>query len=153
MSLLLGHNPPRWPSACWWVLTTANAAGINGLTCLLKHRGARDIKILVTHPMIDQRYLTSAIALTAVQSLIHSLLHFVNVPVSGVTTCFLLPLSSITRHLLGHSFYSHVILHTVHPSFLRATSARVPIHIHTHHSFRYMTFIHLQCYKQCVLRR
>jgi hypothetical protein len=41
----------------------------------------------------------------------------------------------------SHFFYSHVILHTVHPSFIRATSARVPIHIHTHHSFRYMTFI------------
>jgi hypothetical protein len=31
-----GHNPPRGPSA-WWVLTTANAAGNNGLTCLPKH--------------------------------------------------------------------------------------------------------------------
>jgi hypothetical protein len=29
------------------VLTTANAAGTNGLTCLPKHRGARDKKILV----------------------------------------------------------------------------------------------------------
>jgi hypothetical protein len=43
------------------------------------------------------------------------------IPLSGVGTCFLLPFSSITRHLT-HSFYSHVILHTVHPSFLRATS-------------------------------
>jgi hypothetical protein len=43
------------------VLTTANAAGTNGLTCLPKH-GARDNKILVTHPMTDQRCLTSAIA-------------------------------------------------------------------------------------------
>jgi hypothetical protein len=32
-----------------------------------------------------------------------------------------------------------MILRTVHPSFLRATSARVPIYIHTHHSFRYVT--------------
>jgi hypothetical protein len=32
-----GHNPPRGPSADWWVLTTANAAGTNGLTCLPKH--------------------------------------------------------------------------------------------------------------------
>jgi hypothetical protein len=31
-----GHNPPRGPRAGWWVLTTANAAGINGLTCLPK---------------------------------------------------------------------------------------------------------------------
>jgi hypothetical protein len=62
---------------------------------------------------------------------------------SGVSTiCFLIPFSSIT-HLHAHSFYSHVILHTVHPSFLRATSARVPFYIHTHHSYPYMTFIHL----------
>ncbi|CAH0402975.1 unnamed protein product [Chilo suppressalis] len=38
----LGHDPPRGPSADWWVLTTAHAAGTNGLTCLPKHRGARD---------------------------------------------------------------------------------------------------------------
>ncbi|RVE47746.1 hypothetical protein evm_007635 [Chilo suppressalis] len=38
----LGHDPPRGPSAYWWVLTTADAAGTNGLTCLPKHRGARD---------------------------------------------------------------------------------------------------------------
>jgi hypothetical protein len=41
------HNPPRGPSADWWVLTTANTAGTNGLTCLPKHGGARDIKFLV----------------------------------------------------------------------------------------------------------
>jgi hypothetical protein len=44
-----GHNPPRGPG--WWVLTTANAAGTNGLTCLPKHGGDRDNKFLVTHPM------------------------------------------------------------------------------------------------------
>ncbi|RVE53957.1 hypothetical protein evm_001360 [Chilo suppressalis] len=38
----LGHNPPRGPSADWWVLTTADAAETNGLTCLPKHGGARD---------------------------------------------------------------------------------------------------------------
>ncbi|RVE47127.1 hypothetical protein evm_008204 [Chilo suppressalis] len=38
----LGHDPPRGPSADWWVLTTADAAGTNGLTCLPKHGGARD---------------------------------------------------------------------------------------------------------------
>jgi hypothetical protein len=27
-----GHNPPRGPSAGWWVLSTANAAEINSLT-------------------------------------------------------------------------------------------------------------------------
>jgi hypothetical protein len=40
------------------VLTTANAAGTNGLTCLPKHGGAQDNKFLVTHPMTDQRCLT-----------------------------------------------------------------------------------------------
>jgi hypothetical protein len=34
-----GHNPPRGTSG---VLTTANATGTNGLTCLPKHGGARD---------------------------------------------------------------------------------------------------------------
>jgi hypothetical protein len=61
--------------------------------------------------------------------------HHPLIPLSGVgTTCFFLPFYSITRHLHAHSFYSHVILHTVHPSFLRSTSSRVPIYIHTHHS-------------------
>jgi hypothetical protein len=36
-----GHNPPREPIADWWVLTTANTGGTNGLTCLPMHRGAR----------------------------------------------------------------------------------------------------------------
>jgi hypothetical protein len=35
------------------VLMTANAAGTNGLTCLSKHRGARDKNILVTHPITN----------------------------------------------------------------------------------------------------
>ncbi|RVE44984.1 hypothetical protein evm_010348 [Chilo suppressalis] len=35
----LGHDPPRGPSADLWVLTTADAAGTNGLTCLPKHGG------------------------------------------------------------------------------------------------------------------
>jgi hypothetical protein len=39
-------------------------------------------------------------------------------PLCGVgTTCFLLPFSSITRHLHAHSFYFHVIFHTIYPSF------------------------------------
>jgi hypothetical protein len=45
----------------WWVLTTANAAETNGLTCFAKHGGTRDNKCLVTHSMTDQRCLTSAI--------------------------------------------------------------------------------------------
>jgi hypothetical protein len=52
----------RGPSAGWWVVMTANAAGTNGLTCLPKHGGARDNKFLVTPSMIYQRCLTSAIA-------------------------------------------------------------------------------------------
>ncbi|RVE42668.1 hypothetical protein evm_012683 [Chilo suppressalis] len=38
----LGHDPPRGPSVDWWVLTAADAAGTNDLTCLPKHGGARD---------------------------------------------------------------------------------------------------------------
>ncbi|RVE46685.1 hypothetical protein evm_008648 [Chilo suppressalis] len=49
----LGHDPPRGPSADWRVLTTADAAGTNGLTCLPKHGGTRDRRYLVTHPMTD----------------------------------------------------------------------------------------------------
>ncbi|RVE45050.1 hypothetical protein evm_010307 [Chilo suppressalis] len=41
----LGHDPPRGPSADWWVLTTADAAGTNGLMCLPKHGGARDREV------------------------------------------------------------------------------------------------------------
>jgi hypothetical protein len=37
------------------------------------------------------------------------------IPLCGVgTTCFLLPLSSITCHLHAHSFCFHVILHKIH---------------------------------------
>jgi hypothetical protein len=47
------------------------------------------------------------------------------IPLNGVGTIyFLLPFSSITRHVHAHFFYFHVILHTVHPSFPRATSTR-----------------------------
>ncbi|RVE40444.1 hypothetical protein evm_014905, partial [Chilo suppressalis] len=45
----LGHDPPRGPSADWWVLTTADAAGTNGLTCLSKHGGTRDRRFLFTY--------------------------------------------------------------------------------------------------------
>jgi hypothetical protein len=54
--LWITHNengPLRGPSADWWVLTTANAAPTNGLTCLPKHGGGRDSKFLVTHLMTD----------------------------------------------------------------------------------------------------
>jgi hypothetical protein len=42
-----GHNPPSRPSASWWVLTTSNTAGTNGLACLPKHGGARITQLLV----------------------------------------------------------------------------------------------------------
>ncbi|RVE43502.1 hypothetical protein evm_011836 [Chilo suppressalis] len=49
----LGHDSPHGPNADWRVLTTADAAGTNGLTCLPKHGGTRDRRFLVTHPMTD----------------------------------------------------------------------------------------------------
>ncbi|CAG9792151.1 unnamed protein product [Diatraea saccharalis] len=60
----MGHDPPRWPNADWRVLTTANAAGTNGLTCLPKHGVVRDNNFLVTHPVTDpcERCLTTTIA-------------------------------------------------------------------------------------------
>jgi hypothetical protein len=58
----MDHNPPRGPSAGWWVQTTANAAGTNGLACLPKYGGARDNELLITHPMTDHHCLTFAIA-------------------------------------------------------------------------------------------
>jgi hypothetical protein len=50
------------------VLTTANATGTNGLTCLPKHGGARDNNFLVAHPMAEQHCLNSAIALRSAQT-------------------------------------------------------------------------------------
>ncbi|RVE43974.1 hypothetical protein evm_011377 [Chilo suppressalis] len=72
----LGHDPPLGPSADWWALTTANAAGTNGLTCLPKHGGARDSKFLVTHPMTDhcESCLTSTIAAERASHLRHRVL-------------------------------------------------------------------------------
>ncbi|RVE40995.1 hypothetical protein evm_014355 [Chilo suppressalis] len=46
-----GDDPPCGPSADWRMLTTADAAGTNGLTCLPKHGGTRDRRFLITHPM------------------------------------------------------------------------------------------------------
>jgi hypothetical protein len=50
-------NPPRWPSADWWALTTANAAGTNGLTCLPKH-GKRTHNLVI---YFESRYPQEAI--------------------------------------------------------------------------------------------
>ncbi|RVE40597.1 hypothetical protein evm_014753 [Chilo suppressalis] len=49
----LGHGPPRGPSADGRALTTVDAAGTNGLTCLPEHGGTRDSKFLDTHLMTD----------------------------------------------------------------------------------------------------
>jgi hypothetical protein len=56
-----GH-PPRGQVRVGGVLTTANSAGTNGLTCFPKHGRARGNQFLVTHPMTDQYCLTYAIA-------------------------------------------------------------------------------------------
>jgi hypothetical protein len=53
-----GHNLPRRLSEALWVLTTANTAGANGLTCLPKHGGARDITFF-GHPSDDRPILLS----------------------------------------------------------------------------------------------
>ncbi|CAG9786540.1 unnamed protein product [Diatraea saccharalis] len=60
----MGHDPSRGPNADWRVLTTANAAGTDGLTCLPKHGVARDNNFLVTHPVTDpcESCLTTTIA-------------------------------------------------------------------------------------------
>ncbi|RVE42536.1 hypothetical protein evm_012816 [Chilo suppressalis] len=69
----LGHDPPRGPSADWRVLTIADTAGTNGLTCLPKHGGARDRRFLVTHPMTDhcENCLNSTIAAERANHLRH----------------------------------------------------------------------------------
>ncbi|RVE46209.1 hypothetical protein evm_009167 [Chilo suppressalis] len=92
----LGHDPPRGPSADWRVLTTADATGTNGLTCLPKHGGARDSKFLVTHPMTDhcESYLTSTIAAERANHLRH------RAPV---------------KSRREDSWYSSSICHTSHP--------------------------------------
>ncbi|RVE47841.1 hypothetical protein evm_007472 [Chilo suppressalis] len=60
----LGQDPPRGPSTDWRVLTTADVAGTNGLTCPPKHGGTRDRGFLVAHPMADhcENCFTSMIA-------------------------------------------------------------------------------------------
>ncbi|RVE48522.1 hypothetical protein evm_006833 [Chilo suppressalis] len=76
----LGHDPPRGHSADWRVLTTAYAAGTNGLTCLPKHGGARDNNFLVTHPMTDlcESCLSSTIAAERANHLRHRAPKYVN---------------------------------------------------------------------------
>ncbi|RVE40569.1 hypothetical protein evm_014780, partial [Chilo suppressalis] len=51
----LDHAPPRGPSADWRVLTTADAAGTNGLTCLPKHGGTRDRRFLDLSQLVMER--------------------------------------------------------------------------------------------------
>jgi hypothetical protein len=61
-------------------MSTANAAGINSLTCLPKQEKAseeaRDNKFLVTHLITDQRCLTSATAGPSNYSKVHKRLNF-----------------------------------------------------------------------------
>jgi hypothetical protein len=50
-----GHKLPSGPTADWWVITTAHAAGTNGLTCLSKQGVARDNNF--GHPSNDRQTL------------------------------------------------------------------------------------------------
>jgi hypothetical protein len=43
------HNPPRGPSAGWWVVTTAITARTNGLMCLPKDGAVRDNNFFFRH--------------------------------------------------------------------------------------------------------
>ena len=58
----------------------------------------------------------------------------------GATHHFL-PLSSIHRHGIIHSFLLHIISYITHPSFFWPFSSSPSIHIYTHHSFSHI-FIH-----------
>jgi hypothetical protein len=80
----MGHNPSRVSSADWWVLTTANAVETNGLRCLSKHGGSTDNKSLVTNPMTDQNFLTSAIGPRSAQSASHRDPHDLSIQVTFV---------------------------------------------------------------------
>jgi hypothetical protein len=60
MSPLLEHRPSLWITHKENEPRPTNQP-TNGFTCLPKHEGARDNKFLITHPMTDQRCLTSAI--------------------------------------------------------------------------------------------
>jgi hypothetical protein len=75
--------------------------------------------------------------------------------ISGVrATCFLLPFSSITRHLHGchaHSFPFYVVLHIVHSSFPRLTSTRMPIYIHTTLFVMWLSSLRITCSFQANL--
>ncbi|RVE49713.1 hypothetical protein evm_005583 [Chilo suppressalis] len=73
----LGHDPPRGPSADWRMLTTADAAGTNGLTCLPKRGGTRDRRFLVTHSLTGhcESCLTSTIAAERANNLRHRAPH------------------------------------------------------------------------------
>jgi hypothetical protein len=69
------------------MLTTANAAETNGLTCLPMH-GAQDSKFLVTHPMTDQCCLTSIARRSALNDkMIFGCIKIRIVHKSGVPAC------------------------------------------------------------------
>ncbi|RVE52384.1 hypothetical protein evm_003022 [Chilo suppressalis] len=96
----LGHDPPRGPSVDWLLLTIADAAGTNSLTCRLKHGGARDNKFLVTHPMTDhcESCLTATITSERTNHLRHRTPQLINVPTAGARA---FPMNGIRR--LGHA--------------------------------------------------
>ncbi|RVE41753.1 hypothetical protein evm_013603 [Chilo suppressalis] len=67
----LDHDPPRGPSADWRVLTTADAAGTNGLTCLPKHGGARDHRLIRARNFIHKLFTVTVIPTGAVKGNAH----------------------------------------------------------------------------------
>jgi hypothetical protein len=124
------HHIPQLACRFWVLLTWPFSKTF--LTCLRNVHLGLPFKILppaseIRFNMIKSIYSSQFMLLHLPRHYIFLLLHYHHnyrllIPLSGaVTTCFLLPFSSIT-HLHAHSYYSHVILHTVHPSFLRATS-------------------------------
>ena len=56
-------------------------------------------------------------------------------------TCFLLPCRPVIRHAITDSLLFHIILHTIHPSFLWPPSSNPSIYIYIHNSFGHMHFI------------
>jgi hypothetical protein len=47
------HNLLHEPSADWRMLSTAKAAGTNGIEGILKHEGVQDNRFLAIHKIID----------------------------------------------------------------------------------------------------
>ena len=56
-------------------------------------------------------------------------------------TRFLLPCRPVIRHAITDSLLFHIILHTIHPSFLWPPSSSPSIHIYIHNFFGHMRLI------------